>query len=345
MLAGCAIPFLPRQEIDTFPLSRDLVETMEVREVVYVRVNNPDASADDDAEPTLWVPSSVYRSGKYEACTLNLPQPESAVAVVETVDEANASNLASPQNSVAEQLTETPQTILPLRRRALLFPTRVTAIQPEIATLLGLELEKALPVRILESQNLTLRDQGRLLNQPNEITQAVKSWLKQGRVPAPVQFVLFLTTSPGRHCHFYTCTWIDAQTGNNVATFTFRAHLNGKLIRPLVPPKPAPLLRLVASTSWWCKIKNRRENDNYILDAGHRSDLNYGRELQVFAKAVAISDPQNKNSLGFRFTEPLGSVSVVDFFAADGSLAQARTPLSTDFSEAWAVEIEEAPEE
>ena len=348
MLAGCHIPFWPRLEIDSFPLTNELIETMEVQGVVYVRVNNPAAADDSTAEPTLWVPASVYQSGKYAASAVNLPQPKktaSATAVADAAATAASQTTAGavaglPQKLPAEeQLTAAAPVILPLRRRVLLFPTRVTQVRPEIATLLSLELEAQLPLRVEEPQNPGLREKGRLMNHPAEINGAVKKWLKNCGIPAPVQFILFLTTSAGRNYQFYTCTWIDAQTGDNVAAFTFRADLNSQLLLPLVPNHPTPLLRLIDSTSWWCKIKSRSDDQLYILEAGHRSDLNYGRELQVFAKAVSINDPKTKNHLGFRFQEPLGTVSVIDFFAADGSLGQARTPLAADFAEAWAVEI------
>ncbi len=343
ILAGCHIPFWPRLEIDSFPITNELIETMEVQGVVYVRVNNPAAADDNSVEPTLWVPASVYQSGKYTATTVNLPQPEktatTAVAASDSAIPAQPTAATTAELPAEEQLTSAPPVILPLRRRALLFPTRITQIRPEIATLLSLELEAKLPLRVQESQNTDLLEKGRLMNQPAEISRTIRSWLKKSEVPAPVQFVLFLSTSPGRHYQFYSCTWIDAQTGDNVATFTFRADLNGKLLLPLVPNHPTPLLRLIDSTSWWCRIKSRKVDQLYILEAGHRSDLNYGRELQVFAKAASINDPKTRNHLGFYFQEPLGTVSVIDFFAADGSLAQARPPLSSSFAEAWAVEI------
>ena len=347
ILAGCHIPFWPRLEIDSFPLTNELIETMEVQKVIYVRVNNPAAADDSSAEPTLWVPASVYQSGKYTASAVSLPQPQKAAPATAVAgntaatakQETTGTDTGLPEEMpTEEQLTAATPVILPLRRRALLFPTRITQIRPEIATLLSLELEAELPLRVHESQNSALREKGRLMNQPAEITRAVKQWLKDLGIPAPVQFVLFLTTSPGRTYQFYTCTWIDAQTGNNVAAFTFRADLNGQLLLPLVPKHPTPLLRLIDSTSWWCKIKSRPDDQLYVLEAGHRSNLNYGRELQIFAKAAGIFDPKTKNRLGFCFQEPLGTVSVVDFFAADGSLGQARTPLAADFTEAWAVE-------
>jgi hypothetical protein len=325
-----------------------LIETMEVQGVVYVRVNNPTAVEDSTAEPTLWVPVSVYQGGKYVATAVNLPKSQKdatattvASAPVATANQkdANATNSASSSELPAEeQLSAATPTILPLRRRVLLFPTRVTQIRPEIATLLCLELETTLPLRVQEPQNVALREKGRLMNQPAEITGAVQNWLKNHGIPSPVQFVIFLTTSSGHNYQFYTCTWIDAQTGDNVAAFTFRADLNGQLILPLVPNHPTPLLRLIDSTSWWCKIKSRPDDQLYVLEAGHRSNLNYGRELQVFTKAAEVYDPQTKKHLGFRFQKPLGSISVIDFFAADGSLGLARTPLATNFTEAWAVE-------
>ncbi len=350
MLAGCHIPFWPRLEIDSFPITDELIETMEVQGVVYVRVNNPAAAADSSVEASMWVPASVYQSGKYVATKVNLPQPKKSAATA--VATTTATTTANQQKAPASELPQVeslpaaaPPVILPLRRRVLLFPTRTSELQPEIATLLGLELEAQLPLRVQGLQNAALREQGRLMNQPAEITRAVRGWLKNSGIPAPVQFVLFLSSSPGRYFQFHTCTWIDAQTGNNVATFTFRAGLNGRLILPLVPRHPTPLLRLIESTSWWCKIKSRPEDQLYILEAGHRSDLNYGHKLQVFGKAVSISDPETHSHLGFCFQEPLGTVSVVDFFAADGSLAQARIPLSSSFSEAWAVEIGTPDEE
>jgi hypothetical protein len=355
-MAGCSIPFLPRLEIDSFPVTNELIETMEVKNVVYVRVNNPEAASNNAADPTLWVPMSAYQSGKYTAAEVNLPKPETAEAQASAgtlgetngtpLDEASNTSAISPTGTTTEAaLNETPPVILPLRRRALLFPSRITHLRPEIATLLSLELEKTLPLRVHESEDPTLQEKGRLLSQSDEITRAVKTWLKKNTVPAPVQFVLFLTTSPGRNCQFYTCTWIDAQTGAKVAAFTFRTSLTGELFPPLVPIRPTPLLRLVDSATWWCRIKSRPEDDRYILDAGHLSDLNYGRELKIFAQAKIVHDPQNKNRLGFFFTRPLGTVSVTDFFADDGSIAQARTPLKANFTAAWAVEMVTIPEE
>jgi hypothetical protein len=355
LVAGCNIPFLPRLEIDNFPVTSELIETMEVKEVVYVHVNNPKAAGSNAANPTMWVPMSVFQSGKFTAAKLELLQPETAPEQTAAGTPDGSDSPLSPETSEAsagipaeatseEQLSEAPAITLPLRRRALLFPSRTTWSRPEIATLLNLELEKKLPLRVHESLDRPLREQGRLLSQPDEIMRAVKTWLKKSETPAPVQFVLFLTSRRGRDCQFYTCTWVDAQTGAEVAAFTFRANLAGELLLPLVPTHPTPLERLVESSSWWCRIKSRPEDDRYILDAGHLSDLNYGRELKIFAKAETVHDPQNKNRLGFFFSQPLGTVSVTDFFAADGSIAQARTPLKEHFSKAWAVELVSIPE-
>ena len=226
----------------------------------------------------------------------------------------------------------------------MLFPSRTSLQHPEIATLLSLELENKLPLRITDCHDQTLLDKARMLNQRPEILGLIRTWLKHSPGPPTVQFIIFLTTSPGRNYQYHTCTWVDAQTGNNVASFTFRATLRGQLLQPLVPNDPVPLLRLIESTPWWCRISKREQENLYILEAGHRSDLRYGRELQVFRQATSIKDPKNKKNLGFVFTEPVGLVTVVDFFGADGSLAQARTPLSGDFNQAYAVKITETEE-
>ena len=350
LVAGCNIPFLPRLEIDSFSMDNELIETMEVKGVIYARANNPKAANDPEAPASIWVPASAYHGGGYEACTIYLPEPQNSSEIAAgdlPEDDSTApapgpdNEFTTPQPTAEAELADNIPAILPLRRRALLFPSHTSIIRPDIASLLSLELEAQLPLRVDESQDQKLREEGRLLLSRDELTRAVRKWLKNQQIPAPFQFIIFLSTSSGSNFKFYTCTWIDAQTGDRVASFTFRANLKGELFRPLVPAKPVPLQRLVSSTGWWCKIKSRKEIDNYILDAGHRSDLNYGRTLQVFRKATPVKDPQNKNRLGFLFSDNLGEVHIVDFFAADGSLARARTPLSGNFDHAWAVEIVE----
>ena len=352
LLASCnRIPFLPRLEVDSFPESNDSIETMVVRGVIYARVVNPRAALDPLAPPALWVPAQVYQSGKYPAYTADLPKP--LTVATETTDSDLAADATGKiQTAVSagldgesggeEQLTETPPVIPPLRRRALLFPSRTSQQYPEFTTLLCLELEKKLPFRIADCHDQSLLNKGRRLNQRSEITTEINTWLKQNTSPTTAQFIIFLTTTSDLNYQYYTCSWIDAQTGDNVASFTFRTNLKGELLRPLVPNDPVPLLRLVKSTPWWCQISKREQENSYLLGAGHRSDLLYGRKLQVFRLATLIKDPENKKNLGFIFTEPLGFVTVVDFFAADSSIAQARTPLTGDFNQAYAVAITEA---
>ena len=351
LLSSCnRIPFMPRLEIDSFPESNDSIETMEVKGVVYTRVVNPQAALDPEAPPALWVPASVYQSGKYVAYTADLlklaAEPESADSSLTDDSDSNLQAGTDLESGATgeEQLTETTPTIPPLRRRALLFPSRCSRQHPEIATLLSLELENKLPLRIADCHDQSILDKAYILNQRTEISDLIRTWLKHSSGAPTVQFVIFLTTSPGRNYQYYTCTWIDAQTGNNVASFTFRATLKGQLLPPLVPNDPIPLLRLIESTPWWCRINKRDKEDSYLLEAGHRSDLRYGRELQVFRQATSVMDPKNKKNLGFVFTEPVGFVTVVDFFGDDGSLAQARTPLSDDFNQAYAVKITEVEE-
>ncbi|MCD6534085.1 MAG: hypothetical protein J7L25_08430 [Deltaproteobacteria bacterium] len=346
---------MPRLEIDSFPESNDAIETMEVKGVVYTRVVNPQAALDPSAPPALWVPSQVYQSGKHLAYTADLPK-----SITENTEIADSSLTGAPtatdtqtaesgdlntEESGEELLSETTPAIPPLRRRALLFPTRTSQLHPEIATLLSLELENKLPLRVADCHDQALLDKGRLLKQRSEIATEIKGWLKLSSGPPEVQFILFLTTTAGRRYEYYTCTWIDAQTGDNVASFTFRSDLKGNLLLPLVPNDPVPLLHLVDSTTWWCRISSGDEENTFLLDAGHRSDLRQGRELLVFRESAQINDPQNKSKLGFVFTEPLGFITVVDFFGADGSLAQARTPLTGDFDRAYAVKIIEDGED
>lgn len=347
------IPFIPRLEIDSFPESNDSVETMEVKGVVYTRVINPQAALDPLAPPAIWVPGQVYRSGKFLAYTKDLPKP---TAVTESIGSSLSDDAATDTQTAAESadfsveeggeelLSKTLPVIPPLRRRALLFPSRTTHQHPEIATLLSLELENKLPLRIANIHDQALLDKGRLLRRRSEISTEIKTWLKLSPGPPEAQFIIFLASTPGRKYEYYTCTWIDAQTGDNIASFTFRADLQGNLLLPLVPNNPVPLLRLVNSTPWWCRISPRDEENSFLLDAGHRSDLRYGRKLQVFRQSAPIKDPKTKNRLGYVFTEPLGFITVVDFFGADGSLAQARTPLTSDFERAYAVKIIEVEE-
>ena len=359
LLAGCNIPFLPRHEIDSFPMDNELVETMEVKGILYTRVANPKAAGNPDAPAAIWVPSSACQKGSFEPYTAFLPKPEESRLEVAAggspatgatpaaaADTETGSN--KPENAAVtseDELEDKVNVILPLRRRALLFPSHVSINQPEIISLLSIELEKKIPLRVDEIRNPKLLEQGRLLLNRQEITQAARKWLAAQKIPTPFQFIIFIDSSSGHNFNFYTCTWIDAQTGNSVATFTFRANLAGKLLRPLVPDNPVPLLRLVDSTSWWCKIISRNEGNSYLLEAGHRSDLNYGRKLRVFRKAVPIRDPQNQNRIGFLFREALGEVNVVDFFAADAGLARARIPLRDSFTSAWAVAVPGKEEE
>ncbi len=351
LLAGCHVPFLPQNEIDSFPLDEELIETMEVQGIRYTRVINPQAAGDPTAPAAIWVPSSAAQGGSYQAYTAFLPrtdeQSEVAAAGSAAAPAAAATETAvNEESSAAEtrenELQEKQNVDLPLRRRALIFPSRISAKRPDIISLLSLELEERLPLRVNESEDPALRQSGRLLSSRAEIGKAARNWLKKQKIPTTFQFLIYIDSSSGRNFHFYTCTWIDAQTGNKVASFTFRADLKGRLLRPLVPDNPAPLRHLVNATSWWCKIRSRKEVDNYLLEAGHLSDLNYGRKLTVFNKVTPIRDPRSKKPLGFLFSEALGEVYVSDFFAADGSLAQSRKPLKASFKEAWALEIPSA---
>ncbi len=349
LLVSCnRIPFLPQLEIDSFAQSHDAIESMEVKGVIYVRVINPQNALDPTAPTTIWVPNQVYQSGNHTAFTADLPKPavNSELADKSLDDDQNTAALTAGNSSLAQEtsaeeelLPETPPAILPLRRRALLFPSRASLQHPEIATLLSLELENKLPLRVIDCPDQTLLENGRLLNQRSEITTAVKTWLKDSPELPMVQFIIFLSTSHGRKYHYYTCSWIDAQTGVTVAAFSFRANLAGQLLLPLVPNDPIPLLQLVDSTLWWCRIKPGDQENRYLLEAGHRSDLAYGRKLQVFAQADLIKDPKNRKELGFAFKKSLVIVSIIDFFGADGSIAQALTPLSNNFDHAYAVAI------
>ncbi|MCD6292943.1 MAG: hypothetical protein J7M09_05755 [Deltaproteobacteria bacterium] len=343
---------MTRYEIDSFPESNDLTETMEVKGIIYTRVVNPQAALDPLAPPAIWVPGQVYQSGKYTAYTANLPKAATVAAAdndltdntAAAMQPADRNNNLIAENSSEEQLTEATPKIPILRRRALLFPTITSRLHPEIVTLLSLEFENKLPLRIADCHDQTLLKKGRLLKQRGEISANIKKWLQRSSEPPEVQFILFLTAKTGRKYQYYTCTWIDSQTGDNVASFTFRADLKGNLLRPLVPNDPVPLARLIDSTNWWCRISSGAQENIFQLDAGHRSDLQQGRELQVFRRSTQINDPRNKQKLGFFFTEPIGLVTVVDFYGADGSLAQARTPLTGDFNQAYAVMIIEAEE-
>ncbi|RLB67017.1 MAG: hypothetical protein DRH03_11525 [Deltaproteobacteria bacterium] len=346
LLASCnRIPFIPRLEIDSFAQSNDSIETMEVKGVIYVRVINPQNALDPETPPAIWVPAQVYRSGKYSAYTVDLPKPAAASEIAakslndkqSTIAMSADSSSLTTETSAEEELLESPPEILSLRRRALLFPSRVSLQHPEITTLLTLELENKLPLRIADCHDQNLLNNGRLLNQRSEITTAVKTWLKNSPELPMVQFIIFLSTSSGRKYQYYTCSWIDAQTGITVAAFSFRANPAGELLLPLVPNDPVPLEQLVDSTLWWCRIKPDDQENRYLLEAGHRSNLGYGHKLQVFAQADLIKDPQNSNKLGFAFKKSLGVVSIIDFFGADGCIAQALTPLANSFDYAYAV--------
>jgi hypothetical protein len=355
LTAGCDhLPFMPRQEIDSFPTRIENLETMEVQGVTYVRVTNPARQSDPEAEPAIWIPQTVYQKGSYQAYTANLPRPRepetqlAAQSAAENEGRPGAENLGGKTGETAENLAPGgPAPIPTLRRRALLFPTQVSLEHPEIITLLEIELEKKLPLRVAQSFDSRLNQAGRLLTRPQEIRQAVRRWLKKSAgMPPRAQFILFLTRRTGRDRSYFTCNWIDAQTASPVAAFTFTRDFRGRLWFPLVPSDPVPLVNLVTATPWWCRIKRDPAAENrFLLDAGHRSDLAYGRELRVYARAEAISDPGTKKPLGFAFAGPLGTVSVVDFFGNDGSLARARSPLPDSFKQGFAVEIPEVPAE
>ncbi len=310
-----------------------------------MRVINPQNALDPETPPAIWVPAQVYRNGKYSAYTVDLPKPAAASEIAakslndkqSTIAMSADSSSLTTETSAEEELLESPPEILSLRRRALLFPSRVSLQHPEITTLLTLELENKLPLRIADCHDQNLLNNGRLLNQRSEITTAVKTWLKNSPELPMVQFIIFLSTSSGRKYQYYTCSWIDAQTGITVAAFSFRANPAGELLLPLVPNDPVPLEQLVDSTLWWCRIKPDDQENRYLLEAGHRSNLGYGHKLQVFAQADLIKDPQNSNKLGFAFKKSLGVVSIIDFFGADGCIAQALTPLANSFDYAYAV--------
>ena len=357
LTAGCDhVPFMPRQEIDKFPATVQNLETMVVEGVTYVRVINPARQGDPEAEPAIWIPQTVYRKGNYQAYTVNLPRPrekkelQAAAGQPEntkkpSAGESSGETTTEAENQTAEDLGSTAAApILPLRRRALLFPTQVSLRHPEIITQLEIELEKTLPLRVVENFNPRLNEAGRLLTRPQEIRKAVRQWLKKTAAAPPVQFVLFLVSRTGRDRSYFTCNWIDAQTGNPVAAFTFIRDFQGQLWYPLVPSDPVPLVNLVNATPWWCRIERDPSAENqYILDAGHRSDLLYGRELQVFTRAEKVRDPGTGKDLGYAFSHPLGTVAVVDFFGSDGSLARARSALPENFTRGFAVEIPRPP--
>lgn len=351
------IPFMPRLEIDSFTEQNDSIETMEVRGVIYVRVVNPQAKLDPAAPPAIWVPAQVYQGGNHTAYTADLFKPAPTTELTDNnldnnlsgdhnlTGEVGDSSTLETSTSAEEQLSELPKKIPPLRRRALLFPSQASIVHPEITTLLNLELENKLPLRVADCHDQTLLTQGRLLIQRPEITNAIRKWLDQSSDLPEYQFIIFLTASSGRNYNYYTCSWIDVQTAAYVASFSFRENLNGQLLQPLVPSDPVPLLNLVNSTPWWCRIYKEDEENSYQLRAGHRSDLGYGKTLQVFQEAVQIKDPVNHKLLGINFTKPVGIVSIVDFFGDDSSLAQAHPPLTKSFKKAYAVEITEVKTE
>lgn len=347
---GCTrLPFLPHLEIDRFAESNDAIETMEVMGVLYTRVVNPKAAADAGAPPAIWIPAQVFQAGSYTAYTADLPKAREISIVGKSPTPDNHAATAVTANPLLTSLAGTEETLaekpsappLTLRRRVLLFPSQCSLQHPDMATFLSLELEDKLPLRVIDCQDQLLREKNRLLNQDSEIKEAVRGWLKASTKLPTVQFIIFLSTTPGRNYQYYTCNFIDAQTGVESASFTFRQNLKGAWLLPLVPNDPTPLRRLIESTTWWTSVGNGQEPDSYLLAAGHRSDLLYGKTLQVFRASEPVTDPKNRNILGYAFTEPLGEISVVDFFGDDSSIAKSRAPLSGRFNQAYAVEISE----
>ncbi|NPA25364.1 MAG: hypothetical protein GXO34_06025 [Deltaproteobacteria bacterium] len=350
VLAACDhLPFMPRLEIDKFPADTQLLETMEVRDVIYVRVENPARLSDPEAPETIWIPASVFKAGNYKAYTANLPQPKPVEVAANTPGNLKtpAPTSEKPPLQGEERLQESaPATDLTLRRRILLFPDRISHHAPAITTQLSVEMEEKLPLRFVTFQDPDLEQRGRLLSQKPEIMAAIRKWLARYEGPPPVQFVVFLTTSIGRDRQYFTCNWVDAQTGDRVAAFTFMRGLDGRLWYPLVPTDPEPLVNLVTATPWWCRLQRSPDNDKlYRLNAGHRSNLHYGLELMVYRQALKIMDPQGNRQLGFVFDQPAGRVSVVDFYGDDGAFAKARKPLPDDLQKGFAVEIPAPPQE
>ncbi len=349
LLASCDyLPFMPRLEIDKFPVDTQPLETMEVRDVIYVRVENPARLSDPEAPATIWIPASVFKAGNYKAYTADLPHPKPVEVAANTPKNQNSPTPTEETGSLQseEQLEreKTPASDLTLRRRILLFPDRISWRHPEITTQLSVEMEEKLPLRFVAFQDTDRERRGQLLSQKNEIMSAIRKWLSRHEGPPPVQFVVFLTASPGRDRQYFTCHWVDAQTGDRVAAFTFMRGLDGRLWYPLVPTDPQPLVNLVCATPWWCRLQRSPDNEElFRLTAGHLSNLSYGLELQVFRKALKIRDPRRGKRLGFLFTQPVGRVSVIDFFGEDGAFARARIPLPGNFQKGFAVEIPASP--
>jgi len=352
-LGGCSLPFLPRLEIDRFPEdSRFNFETMEVKGVVYIRVSNPQASSDPEATPTLWIPMQVYHAGRYQAYHESASIPEVAALTGEKAEENTpdqetpwAESSPSPPPAVEEETLQSQaaeadsaeETPL-LRRRAFFFPSRSSILRPELVSLLIMELEEKLPLRVQQNLEENFAGPYRLLTQRDELLQAGRAWLRQQEQPLTAQFIIFLSQRAGTKLHNYTCDWIDSQTGENVASFTFRETSTGQLLRPLVPNDPVPLRKLVSAASWWCRISPQNQTQ-VVVEAGHRSRLRQGRQLEVFAATKVIKDPINGKILGLSFIQPLGRMTIIDFFGDDGSIGQMEGDSGTTFPVAYATEI------
>ncbi|MBN2706837.1 MAG: hypothetical protein JXR89_10395 [Deltaproteobacteria bacterium] len=351
MLAGCSLPFLPRLEIDRFSEDGNSgFETMEVKGVVYIRVSNPQATSDPEAAPTLWIPMQVYRAGRYQAYRESIPAAELAAIKGENAKEHTVAPESSPaetpltkttaieEESLQDRAADTAVEAPPLRRRAFVFPSRSSILRPDLVSLLIMELEEKLPLRVLQNLEEKFAQPYRLLNQRGELLRAGRDWLQAQAQPQSAQFIIFLSHHAGANLHYYTCDWIDSQTGENVASFTFKETPAGRLLLPLVPNDPTPLRKLVTAASWWCRI-GAKDEDQFILEAGHRSGIRPGQQLEIFAAANTIKDPMNGKILGLSFIQPLGKITIIDFFGDDGSIGRMENGGETGLLQAYATEI------
>lgn len=341
LVAACRIPFLPRLEIDHFPETGEQLETMEVRGIVYARVLNPRADDSSETPATVWVPMPVYLAGNYQPYSPPLANPASTTMVATSEPAATSAGgaaIGSSGNNPLEEELKSPQQpakISFLRRRALLFPTRTATLRPELVTRLELELEEELPLRVYSDTAPDLQDAAGRRHHPGEIRQAIADWLENTTEPVDFQFILYLYSRPSSNGQLYVCALVDAQNAEPLASFTFPESRAGRLPARLVPGEALPLRNLVSSASWWCRIYSRPDDDLYRLRAGHRSGLDYGQRLKVFTRADLIKD--SGQSLGFRFSRPLGEITVVEFFGDDGALGQAVPALTGTFTQAFAV--------
>ena len=341
--AGCRLPFIPHQEIDSFQsVARKVTDTMEVRGVIYVRVIKPGSGGEGQKQPTtIWIPLDVFRKGDYQPHENTLTKkslptintaagsvPPAATKNLEDGELTAGASLTEAKKLTEEKLVESTKTATatPLRRRGIYFPSRATIRYPQITSQLIIELEQQLPLTMLPVDYIPPRDDSWQTNDTNELIAQSKDWLKSVSNLPPAQLIFLLTELSSSFYPRYLVTILDAQSAIPVASFSFVIYPGIGKTADLVPPQPQPLIQLVLTSPWWCSATPGHNKKTVFLAAGRKSRVTKGLHLQICQPAAKIFDPKDGSLLGFAIGKPFTEAVVIDFFGQDGAIASLRSP-------------------